>query len=282
MTERWIVGVDGSDAAVTALSWAAQHARSREADVTALSSFHVPAMMSLFVAKRGFGVVEIGLEATAGHDVDVAIERVGAAITPLVVEGQPGHVLVDASETADLLVVGQRGSGDLREHRLGAVSRYCATHGRSPVVVVPGGWEVHPSQRVVVGFDGSDNASAALRWALAFAAAEQAEVTVMAAMEVAPWLGERLTREKFPDEVAEQEQELTAAIDAIDPDGSTKRSFVLDTPRHALADAARTADLVVVGARGRGVIAAGLLGSVSTWLLQDAVVPVAIVPNGPG
>jgi nucleotide-binding universal stress UspA family protein len=47
-----------------------------------------------------------------------------------------------------------------------------------------------------------------------------------------------------------------------------------------LAEAARSADLVVVGARGRGVIAAELLGSVSTWLLQEALVPVAVVPDG--
>jgi len=281
MSERWIVGVDGSDAAVTALRWAVEHAPSREAELTALSAFHVPAVMSLFVAKRGFGVDEIGLAATAGHDADVAIEQVASpqTITPVVVEGQAGHVLVDASESADLLAVGQRGSGDLREHRLGSVSRYCATHGRSPVVVVPGDWVTHPAQRIVVGFDGSDNSAAALRWAIDFARPGGAGVTVVAAMDVAPWLGERVTRERFGDEVAAQEQELTAAIDAIDLERRTERSLVLDTPRLALADAARTADLVVVGARGRGVIAAELLGSVSTWLLQDAIVPVAVVPD---
>ncbi len=282
MTERWIVGVDGSDGAVTALRWATAHAPARGAELTALSAFHVPAVMSLFVAKRGFGVDEIGLAATAGHDIDVAIEQVATplTVTPEVVEGQPGHVLVDASEHADLLVVGQRGSGDLREHRLGSVSRYCATHGRSSVVVVPGDWQAGPAQRVVVGFDGSDNSAAALRWAIDFARPDDATVTVVAAMDVAPWLGERVARERFGDEVAGQEQELTAAIDAIDPEQRTERSFVLDAPRHALANAARTADLVVVGARGRGVIAAELLGSVSTWLLQDAIVPVAVVPDG--
>jgi len=282
MSERWIVGVDGSDAAVTALRWAAAHGPVREAELTALSAFHVPAVMSLFVAKRGFGVDEIGLAATAGHDADVAIEQVASpdTITPAVVEGQPGHVLVDASESADLLVVGQRGSGDLREHRLGSVSRYCATHGRSPVVVVPDDWAPPPAQHLVVGFDGSDNSAAALRWAIDFARADDATVTVVVALDVAPWLGERLTRERFGDEVAEQEQTFTASIDAIDPEQRTERQFVLDAPRHALAQAARTADLVVVGARGRGVIAAELLGSVSTWLLQTATVPVAVVPDG--
>jgi nucleotide-binding universal stress UspA family protein len=278
MTNHWIVGVDGTS--VDALRWAVEHAPSRRADVTALAAFHVPAVMALMTAKRGFGVDELGLGATAGHDLDMAIAGVGSdvVVTPQVVEGQAAHVLVDAAATADALIVGQRGSGDLRQHRLGSVTRYCATHSTSPVVVVPPGWTPPPSERLVVGFDGSDNAAAALRWALDFAGTENT-VEVVAAMEVAPWLGERDTRAKFPEEIAEQERVLTEAIDAVDVDHRTERSLVLDTPRHALGEAARSAGLVVVGARGRGVIAAEFLGSVSTSLLQDASVPVVVVPH---
>ena len=74
MVDRWVVGIDGSDAAVDALRWAIGHGASREVEITALGAFHVPAMMAVFSAKRGFGVDELGLAATAGHDVDVAIE----------------------------------------------------------------------------------------------------------------------------------------------------------------------------------------------------------------
>jgi nucleotide-binding universal stress UspA family protein len=279
MTSRWTVGVDGSDAAVVGLRWATYHASTRDAEVTVLSAYHVPAIMSLFVAKRGFGVDELGLAATAGHDVDVAIGEVagsGVAVTALVVEGQPGPVLVEASESSALLVVGKDGAGE-GGHRLGSVSRYCATHARSPVAVVPARWTAGPTQRIVVGFDDSDNASAALRWALAFAD-DGAAIEVVAALEVAPWLGGRLTRERFPDEVAEQERRIATAIDAIDTDGRCTRTLVLDAPRTALTEAAGRADLVVVGARGRGVMAAELLGSVSTWLLQESEVPVVVVP----
>jgi nucleotide-binding universal stress UspA family protein len=280
MTTRWTVGVDGSDAAVVGLRWAAHHAATRDADLTVLSAYHVPAVMSLFVAKRGFGVDELGLAATAGHDVDVAIATVGGAVPlePRVVEGQPGPVLVEASRESDLLVVGRQGGGANLQQRLGSVSRHCATHAQCPVVVVPGNWTPRDTRRIVVGFDGSTNAAAAFEWALAFAG-ETSEVEAVAAMEVAPWLGGRLTRERFPDEVAEQERALLAAMDEVDGDRRAGRTLVLDAPRTVLADAAREADLVVVGARGRGVMAAELLGSVSTWLLQDVDVPVAVVPG---
>ncbi len=109
MTARWIVGIDGSEAAVAALRWTVGQGAHRDVQITAVGAYHVPAIMAMFTAKRGFGVDELGLEATAGHNVDQAIESVtGGADTavpvePLVIEGQAQHVLVDASVDADLL-----------------------------------------------------------------------------------------------------------------------------------------------------------------------------------
>jgi nucleotide-binding universal stress UspA family protein len=279
MTTRWIVGVDGSEPSVDALRWAVEHAAARDAELVAMSVFHVPAVMALMTAKRGLGVDELGLAATAGHELDVAIERVGSSvpITPRVVEGATGPELVRAAEDADVLVVGQTGGSDERVPRLGSVARYCATRARVPVVVVPAGRSTHPVSRVVVGFDGSANAEAALRWALVFSPPE-VSVRVVCAIEVAPWLGERVTRERFPDEVAAEETALRLRIDAIDTARRVEVMYVLDAPRRALEVAGRDADLVVVGARGRGLIAAELLGSVSTALLHGHVA-VAIVPE---
>lgn len=288
MTGRWIVGIDGSDAAIDALHWAARHAAARGADLVAVNAFHVPGVMAAFIAKRGMGVDEIGLAATAAHDIDMAIERVSGdvepgtvMVQPRVEEGQAAHVLVDVAADADLLVVGRRGSGEQRGHLLGSVSRYCATHSPTPVVVVPDGWAQRPSgttTTIIVGFDGSDNASDAVRWALDFAGVTST-VRVVAAIDVAPWLDARLTRERFPDEVAEQEQRVNEQLDTIDPDGRAERSIVLHSARQALAEAAGSADLIVVGSRGRGGVAAGLLGSVSTWMLHDTDVPVVVVPR---
>jgi nucleotide-binding universal stress UspA family protein len=283
MTEGWVVGIDGSDAAVDALRWAVRHGAERGVEITAVGAYHVPAIMTMFTAKRGFGVDELGLAATAGHDVDVAIEAAAGAgdgavvVHHSVVEGQAQHVLVDASVDAGLLVIGRTGSGELRHHLLGSVSQYCVTHSAAPVVVVPTG--APPSTTsIVVGFDGSEHAAEAVRWALEFAGAT-ARVRVVAAVEVAPWVDEDLSRDRFGDEIRREEQRITDALDAIDTAGRAERSIVYQGPRQALAEAQEHADLVVVGTRGRGLIAAGLLGSVSTWLLHDAALPVVIVPS---
>ena len=281
MTRRWIVGIDGSDAAVDALRWAVSHGADRAADISAFGAFHVPTLMAAFTAKRGFGVDELGLAATAGHDVDIAIESVAGAgvdVQSVVIEGQAQHVLVDASVDADLLVIGRTGSGELRHHLLGSVSQYCVTHSHAPVAVVPTDAAARTTSSIVVGFDGSDHAADAVRWALDFAG-DRATVRVVAAIEVAPWVDEAATRQRFGNEIDEEERRISTALDAVDPEGRAERSIVMSGPRQALAEAQEDADLVVVGTRGRGLIAAGLLGSVSTWLLHDSALPVVVVPG---
>jgi nucleotide-binding universal stress UspA family protein len=64
-----------------------------------------------------------------GHGSDVEI-------VPRTVSGTAAQVLVDASEDADLLVVGSRGLGGLKGMVLGSVSHHCAAHAHCPVVVV--------------------------------------------------------------------------------------------------------------------------------------------------
>jgi hypothetical protein len=59
----------------------------------------------------------------------------------------------------------------------------------------------------------------------------------VAAIEVAPWIDEEATRERFGNEIDAEEQRITAALDAIDPDGHAERSIVMSGPRQALAEA---------------------------------------------
>ncbi len=69
----------------------------------------------------------------AGEAADVSIEQV------LREDHVPATALVAEAEAvdADLLVVGSRGLGGLRELLLGSVSHACCQHARCPVLVVP-------------------------------------------------------------------------------------------------------------------------------------------------
>jgi len=52
--------------------------------------------------------------------------------------GVPAQVLVEEATDAELLVVGSRGLGGLRELLLGSVSHQCVQHAPCPVVVTRG------------------------------------------------------------------------------------------------------------------------------------------------
>jgi len=65
----------------------------------------------------------------------VRAEHPGLTIETRVVEGHPAPVLVEASRSADLLVVGSRGRGAFAGMVLGSVSEHCVSHAHCPVVV---------------------------------------------------------------------------------------------------------------------------------------------------
>lgn len=279
MTNRWVVGVDGSPGSGAALDWAIAHAGSRVADVAVVRTYNQPAASRVLesVVHREGG--EPNAATNARHELDVFIGDVKDAghLDRIVIEGPPGKSLIAASEDAALLIVGRHGANSSWQRALGSVSRYCAIHSPVPIVVVPTDWDHRPTKRIVVGFDGSDHASAALQWAFAFAE-PTTSITALIALEVAPWLRSDVIEDRLAAELRDEEGRLRDLIDAADPDGRARRDVVVRGARPALARAAEHADVVVLGAHGAGRVANALMGSVSTWMLDASSHPTVIVP----
>lgn len=59
----------------------------------------------------------------------------GVQIPTLVTKGHTAQMLVESSESADLLVVGSRGHGKMADMPLGSVSDHCVAHSHCPVLV---------------------------------------------------------------------------------------------------------------------------------------------------
>ena len=128
---RIVVGVDGSEAATRALDWAAA-----EADRTG-------AALEIQTAYEP-GYVHVSKDEIQ-RCMDVLVEEAAARVaklTPGVTtitgthERTPATVLVDASDGADLLVVGSRGLGGFKGLLLGSVSQQCSHHARCPITIV--------------------------------------------------------------------------------------------------------------------------------------------------
>ncbi|MFD8597864.1 universal stress protein [Kitasatospora sp. NPDC059646] len=134
-------------------------------------------------------------------------------------------------------------------------------------------------RRIVAGVDGSDSSRAALRWALRQAALTGATVEAVITWEypaVYGW-GMTLTETDF---TTAAEQTLAKVVEEeSDPARPVAISSRVECGNAArvLLDAARGADLLVIGSRGHGGFTGALLGSVGQHCVQHAPCPVVVV-----
>jgi nucleotide-binding universal stress UspA family protein len=143
------------------------------------------------------------------------------------------------------------------------------------------------SGRIVVGVDGSDGARRALEWAVGEARLRGARLLAIHTWHIPPLVTgagpfdppsalDADTLERVETSAHELlERELAAA----DTSGvEVDKRVETRNPADALLDAARDADLLVVGTRGHGGFSGLLLGSVSQQVSHHAPCPVVIVP----
>ncbi len=143
------------------------------------------------------------------------------------------------------------------------------------------------TRRIVVGVDGSPSSIAALRWAGRTALLLGARIEAIAVPERASsWYGystESQIVSPHDDAIRGLAETVATAYGAGRPEVS---EIVRPghTPAEVLCTAAEGAELLVVGAhgRGRGGVPGFLLGSVSTACAERATCPVVIVPPEAG
>ena len=139
--ETVVVGVDGSEASVAALGWAARYADALGASLQAVLTWHYPSAaggpptgvappaVTSEVERSRHQILDDAIARTCGDKPALTVER-------RVIYGHPAQTLVDESKNADLLVVGSRGHGGFSGLLLGSVSTHLATHAFCPVTIV--------------------------------------------------------------------------------------------------------------------------------------------------
>jgi len=286
MRSELVVGVDGSAASYAAVGWTAQEATIRGLPVRLV---HVVAPTSMSSTEAPNSTITHEQEVKARHVIDQARRIVdgvqGEARLKVRVEIRYAGVLatlVDASRDAHMIVVGARGFDGFGWHMLGSVSAGLLHHAHCPVTIVrdpeSAGREIHDDAPVVVGIDGSRASEAAT--ALAFDEASRRRVPLVALhawsdVGVFPILG--MDWHVYRDEGDEVLGERLAGWQEIYPDVQVHRRLVCDVPARWLVNESDSAQLVVLGSRGRGGFDGLHLGSVSSAVAQSARVPVIVV-----
>ncbi|MFZ2528844.1 MAG: universal stress protein [Rhodococcus sp. (in: high G+C Gram-positive bacteria)] len=287
-----VVAVDGSDAAAAAVIWAARSAAARALPLHIVTVVHVPSFYYSEPYLAQSFHQEMKDTARARLDNAAVLARQTAEETgPLTVttghlEGKVAQTLVELSARATQLVLGSRGLGEVKGLLIGSVTLAVAAHSHAPVAVVRGRTldGAPPAEGpVVVGVDGSESCEPAVEAAFEEAAARGATlvaVNVWSDVSVQPSLGAVPEDPQWSTIQTGEEVVLAERLAGFReryPDVVVERVVARDRPVRVLSEYAETAQLLVVGTRGRGGFKGLLLGSTSNALIQTADCPVLVV-----
>jgi nucleotide-binding universal stress UspA family protein len=254
-----VVGVDGSDHARRAASWAAEQAR---------------------LEHRRLVLVTVGRAVVHEDFPDVEVQTVS-------VDGDPRQVLLDLSSRAHLLVVGSRGRGALSSMLLGSVSAAVSDDAACPVVVCRPSAGQRAGKGVVVGADATPESRPVIEFAYRQAALRGLPLSVLhcfwdAVAAVAQYRearGQVATAPELEDLRAVVAESVAGLAEEY-PD--VRVDFILE---HGLVDEALSRrgdawDLVVVGRHPMQSLHRVLTGSISRTVVERAHTTVAVVPEG--
>jgi len=289
--------VDLSNTSAKALAYAVALARRHGARVTAI---HVHQMLILPLETVGpFGAPSIPtvLSDSERAQLEAALTRFvadhaapGVRVATAFVEdvNVPSAILSHVGMVrADLVVIGTEGRSGVERLMLGSVAERVLRKATCPVLTVPPHAPAVPSpdsiHEVLCPVDFSASSTAALQWAASWGATAGARVTALHVVEMPPEaadpplveysaLRDRLTQNArhdlgrtIPDEI----RRLTRVEEHV----------TVGRPAHEilrLAEA-RSADLIVMGVRGRGAVDLAFFGSTTHQVVRRAACPVLAV-----
>lgn len=284
---RIVVGVDGSDAALAAVRYAAAEAVRGGAELVIAHAGPSPLVLGaagplglypLTPAEyRGVGIKIVN------HARTVAREVAGDSwpIRTALLDGETAAAaLVAHAHGARMLVLGDQRRALLDRLVTGSVLHDVAGNARVPVIVVPEGWQGEdPKAVVTVGIGEIETSEDLLQHAMAIAADRDATLRIVHAWEL-PGLYDDLIVTRIDSELwrDQNRQEIEAVLRRLRPAFphlAVDVELVHQQPARALVAASGNADLLVLGRRRRGL---RHLGGTARAVLREARCPVEVVP----
>lgn len=280
MTKGIVVGFDESPSAAQALRWGRAFGAARGLPVRVLMAWDYLSQHQVDPEAPFDPTYD---EQSAAGVLDELVVRVlgsSDGVECVAVLDRAGEALVQASQDAELLVVGARGLGGFRGLLLGSVSRQVLHHAMCPVAVVRGEFR-ESAGPIVVGVDGSETSIRALEWAASCAAATGRTLVAVRAWHQIFVAGPVYVLPDARSLASSAGDELQRTLEQADVSGVPVETQVVEGRAAAelLAIAAtQQASMLVVGARGSTHVGGPVLGSVSDQVVHHADLPVVVVP----
>ncbi len=282
---KTLLAIDGSDNSYEAVHALKYFARAEQ--LTLLHALDVPRpaypMMLPDVAEELYKTLEQSMR----EDGERLLDRVQSLLpmhagpsTKHLRIGSPAEVIVSTAkeQKADLIVMGARGLGPVKERLLGSVSHRILTLASCATLIVNG--PVKAMKQILLPLQGLSDAEAAVRFLQLKPFHDTVEVTLLTVLPSTepPWPVDAAAAEKL------KEQALQSARDYIDGVAERLRAIgyqargiaVIGTPSTMILEEATNlrSDLILMGTSGRQGITRFVLGSVSHAVLHQMPCPV--------
>ena len=279
-----LLAVDGSDNAYEAVHALKYFARSEQ--LTLLHALNVPRpaypMMLPEVAEEIYKTLEQSMR----EDGERLLNRVQSLLpmhagpsTKHLRMGSPAETIVSMAEEqkADLIVMGARGLGPVKERLLGSVSHRILTLAHCATLIVNG--PVKAMKQILLPLQGPSDAEAAIRFLQLKPFHDAVEFTLLTVLPSTepPWPGNAAAAAASTEILEKQAESIESVAERLRSIGYQAHGVaVVGTPSTMILQEATTlrSDLILMGTRGRQGITRFVLGSVSHAVLHKTPCPV--------
>jgi nucleotide-binding universal stress UspA family protein len=280
-----VVGVDGSEEAERAIRYAVAEAARDRCGIRLVHVVHesVPLapMLPMFGRDR---LRSVGTQILA--EAGALARRLAGDAVPVemvLAHGPRAGALLAHAGDASMIVLAPR-SSTLERFRTGSTTSAVAARAHCPVPAVPEEWLAGKEhRRVVAAVDGSPVSRDVIAAAFEAAQKRRADLVVVHAWRpVGQYdvvIGGRVAAEAWQRQSEPAVWELIAGYRADYPDVEVQVELHYQRTVVALAEAARHADLLVMGRRGERAPMGLALGSTARAMLRLGPCPIEIVPS---
>lgn len=287
-----VVGVDDSASSRVAVRWAAAYADASGSTLVLMhagvaSGTSLSDAVNLRSGRTSSARAHARSTLATARVVAQSVAHTSLEIDTVLEADRPAQALAELASTVRMIVLGSHTRGLFARAVFGSVSAAVASTARCPIVVVPERFTPSDSAggaSVVVGVDHSPHDDAVLEAAFDQAACLHTRVHVVHACDgpdAGAVFSEIVERAPHHDPITAAKRWLDERVEPWArryPPVQVSTSVVEDIPSHALLGCAGHAQLIVVGARNRGVVPPLVMGSTSRAVLHHSVIPTMIVP----
>ncbi|GAA3641646.1 universal stress protein [Microbacterium awajiense] len=268
-----VVGYDESAAARSALEWVADRCADRTCTV-------VLAMVTSALAPAG----DHSKNRLALHEAErrVRDRSPGSHVESHRVGGTMPKALVMEADHADLLAIGVHRGRPIRTALGGWMPSRVIARADTPVCLVPDDWSAS-DEPVTVGVDDDASSDAALMFAAREAEAGGGRLRIVHAWSMpTPTMEGAVALLASPLQVKEGHRQIlrdaVRRVRQARPTLDIEERLIAAPPGGALCAEGPRSSMVVIGTHRRGVLEAGLIGSVARDVIGEVDIPVCVVP----